>query len=86
VTEPASETPRRSRTGIALTGWAGERQAERAVHHERWGERRLQGGGPVPVVQQTVGAVRAAEGEAAQQAWRPALAPAADVTDTEGAP
>ena len=87
MTGPAYGTPRHRRTGIALTRWAGERPPERAVHHERWGERRLRGGGPVSVLQQTVGAVRPADGEAVQQAWRRHYALTGPrITDEEGAP
>ena len=38
-----------------LSGWAGQRAVQHAVHHERWASVAQPGGGPVSVLQQTVG-------------------------------
>jgi hypothetical protein len=47
-----------------LPEWAGQRLPERAVHHERKGDDRPPGGGPVSVLQEAVGPVRPGTGGA----------------------
>lgn len=42
---------------LALTGWARRRPLAWAVHHDTWGERRLPGGAPMSLIDETVAAI-----------------------------
>lgn len=53
---------------LALSGWARRRPLAWAVHHETWGARRLPGGEPVSLVDETVVAVEPVDAQAAAAA------------------
>lgn len=49
---------------LALSGWARRRPLGWAVHHDTWGERRLPGGEPMSLVEETIAAIAPVDEEA----------------------
>ncbi|WP_226913352.1 nicotinate-nucleotide--dimethylbenzimidazole phosphoribosyltransferase [Gephyromycinifex aptenodytis] len=53
---------------LALTGWARRRPLSWAVHHDTWGARRLPGGEPMSLIEETIAAIQPPDEEAAAAA------------------